>query len=300
MPPAADLANGTTGETSFSSETFFETQDPPAKLEQTLSVVRSFIRKHAAARRKVVLVTPFSRHYSHSTNPFLSLLDVSTEAPKADDRTAKPSPHPYIHVKPAEQARMVTVLQAYQRVQAMDLLHSLPFVTVFDYLFLLRGIAHLMSERLDGGYSVGQSGMYYLAAAVSDFFIPQQKMSEHKIQSGKGALVIEMDQVPKILRSLVQEWSAGGFIVSFKLETDRKLIVPKARVALERYGHQIVVGNDLHTRKQEVVFVQRDSEEWLRMSDEQLASGDEIEAEIVKRLISMHNVHISHSPQDVA
>lgn len=57
MPPAADLANGTTGETSFSSETFFETQDPPAKLEQTLSVVRSFIRKHAAARRKVVLVT---------------------------------------------------------------------------------------------------------------------------------------------------------------------------------------------------------------------------------------------------
>lgn len=71
---------------------------------------------------------------------------------------------------------MVTVLQAYQRVQAMDLLHSLPFVTVFDYLFLLRGIAHLMSERLDGGYSVGQSGMYYLAAAVSDFFIPQQKM----------------------------------------------------------------------------------------------------------------------------
>lgn len=60
------------------------------------------------------------------------------------------------------------------------------------------------------------------------------------------------------------------------------------------------MGNDLHTRKQEVVFVQRDSEEWLRMSDEQLASGDEIEAEIVKRLISMHNVHISHSPQDVA
>lgn len=29
-----------------------------------------------------------------------------------------------------------------------------------------------------------------------------------------------MDQVPKILRSLVQEWSSDGFIVSFKVRRD--------------------------------------------------------------------------------
>ena len=40
--------------------------------------------------------------------------------------------------------------------------------------------------------------------------------SEHKIQSGKGSLVLEMDQVPKILRPLVEQWSSDSLIVSFK------------------------------------------------------------------------------------
>jgi hypothetical protein len=35
-------------------------------------------------------------------------------------------------------------------------------------------------------------------------------------------------------------------------------LIPKARQAIERYGHQIVVGNLLATRKSEVVFVWRD------------------------------------------
>jgi phosphopantothenate-cysteine ligase len=90
--------------------------------------------------------------------------------------------------------------------------------------------------------------MLYLAAAVSDFFIPQQKLvrsslspsfslnhithddlaplsdtpfpflqSEHKIQSGKGSLVIEMDAVPKVLKDVTNEWSNQAFIVSFKV-----------------------------------------------------------------------------------
>lgn len=33
--------------------------------------------------------------------------------------------------------------------------------------------------------------------------------------------------------------------------------MPKARAALSRYGHQLVIGNDLHRRKFEVVFVER-------------------------------------------
>jgi phosphopantothenate-cysteine ligase len=41
--------------------------------------------------------------------------------------------------------------------------------------------------------------------------------SEHKIQSGKGSLHIEMDEVPKILKPLVSEWTRGGYIVSFKV-----------------------------------------------------------------------------------
>ena len=40
-----------------------------------------------------------------------------------------------------------------------------------------------------------------------------------------------------------------------QLETDESLLLPKARTALRRYGHQIVIANDLHKRKHEVVFV---------------------------------------------
>jgi phosphopantothenate-cysteine ligase len=44
-----------------------------------------------------------------------------------------------------------------------------------------------------------------------------------------------------------------------QLETDETLLIPKARAALERYGHQVVIGNTLHNRKYQVVFVSRRS-----------------------------------------
>jgi phosphopantothenate-cysteine ligase len=43
------------------------------------------------------------------------------------------------------------------------------------------------------------------------------------------------------------------FIV--QLETDPQLLEGKSRVALERYGHQLVIGNILSTRKQVVYFI---------------------------------------------
>lgn len=275
---------------------------------------------------------PFSRHYSHSTNPFLDMLEVVTAEGSFPSRQStfgagKDGHGPYlfpnlhalalhrasiqgdaeeaegvvhsssstIQVKATEQKTMKAILESYKLVQSLHLLHSIPFVTVFEYLFLLRGISKIMNG--EPGTGAGRRSLFYLAAAVSDFFLPQQKMSQHKIQSGKGSLVIEMDQVPKILRTLVEEWSSDGFIVSFKLETDRNLIIPKARAALERYGHQIVIGNDLHTRKSEVVFVQPesepDNEQWVRISEQDLANGVEIEEQIVARLIEMHEKHIA-------
>lgn len=79
------------------------------------------------------------------------------------------------------------------------------------------------------------------------------------------------------------------------------LLIPKARAALERYGHQVVIGNDLHRRKFEVVFVSREtdghkssgaadaiSETWLRLDDAALARGKEIEEDIICELVRRH------------
>ncbi|KAG6915086.1 hypothetical protein DXG01_013533 [Tephrocybe rancida] len=279
--------------TSFSADEYFATQPPPPTLEYDISGVRDFISRRAKEGRKVVLVTsggttvplelnvvrfldnfsagtrgatsaeyflqagyavifmhrqfslqPFSRHYSHSTNPFLDFLEIEPS------KNGSGSP-PEICVTQNMREDLLQVLTAYKSVHAAGTLYTMNFVTVNDYLWLLRAVSQELSV-------LGKKAMYYLAAAVSDFFLPRQKMSEHKIQSGKGSLHIEMDQVPKILKPMVTEWTKGeGFIVSFKLETDQQLLIPKARAALERYGHQVVIGNELHRRKHEVVFVSR-------------------------------------------
>ncbi|KAI0676325.1 phosphopantothenate-cysteine ligase [Trametes maxima] len=238
---------------------------------------------------------PFSRHYSHSTHPFLDFLDFDSPAPSSSP-SAEPAAASHIVVRPEEREQLVQVLTAYKAVQRAGTLLTLTFVTVNDYLWLLRAVSQELSV-------LGRSSLYYLAAAVSDFFLPRQKMSEHKIQSGKGSLHIEMDQVPKILKPLVAEWTREGYIVSFKLETDENLLIPKARQALARYGHQVVIGNDLHRRKFEVVFVSPRvataaatpsppsdaayAESWLRIDLAQ-DPKKEIEEDIVAELVKRH------------
>ena len=96
-----------------------------------------------------------------------------------------------------------------------------------------------------------------------------------------------------------------------QLETDEGLLIPKARGALARYGHQVVIGNDLHRRKFEVVFVSPASgkpiqdasdgldaslfsESWLRI-DPSEAITKEIEEDIVAELVKRHRVWTGES-----
>ena len=68
--------------------------------------------------------------------------------------------------------------------------------------------------------SIAEVGEYYTEIALVQYLLmsdPISLQSEHKIQSGKGSLVVEMDQVPKILKPMVDEWSPEGFVVSFKV-----------------------------------------------------------------------------------
>ena len=114
-----------------------------------------------------------------------------------------------------------------------------------------------------------------------------------------------------------------------QLETDPQLLIPKARASLERYGHRVVIGNMLTTRKFEVVFVSSSppskevpsgtglvKEEWLRLPGswvEGAKGGDakvpinpeaeqqstsklpvtEIEEIIIEKLVEMHSQWIS-------
>jgi phosphopantothenate---cysteine ligase (ATP) len=59
------------------------------------------------------------------------------------------------------------------------------------------------------------------------------------MQSSEAPPVISLQLVPKILRPLVKDWIPEGFVVSFKLETDSSLLVPKSEDALKNYGHKV-------------------------------------------------------------
>ncbi|EPE04658.1 phosphopantothenate-cysteine ligase [Ophiostoma piceae UAMH 11346] len=337
---------------------WFNTNPPPKHLDGHMALVNAFLEKHAKANRRVVLVTsggttvplekqtvrfidnfsagtrgatsaeyfldntaadyaviflhrqfslqPYSRHYSHATHSFLDLLTVGENGQD-------------VRARDSDAVNMLSLLRRYQA--AGDRLLSLPFVTVTDYIFELRAISRAM-------HRLGPNGLLYLAAAVSDFFLPPDRMSEHKIQStdintdksddkplGAAAepeedeetydnfdsnpkvprskrLVIDLDPVPKFLKFLVDEWSPQSMMISFKLETDPDLLIGKAQGALERYQHHLVIGNILETRKQEVVFVTPAEVDWVRLSSTEAAANVEIESLIVPKVISLHQKHI--------
>ncbi|AET38832.1 phosphopantothenate--cysteine ligase CAB2 Ecym_3343 [Eremothecium cymbalariae DBVPG len=172
----------------------------------------------------------------------------------------------------------------------------LPFTSVNQYLWSLKEIAKLLNN--DGG-------LFYLAAAVSDFFVPHSRMPEHKIQSqesnrhlnhrvddsssttSNGKLIVNLDPVPKFLRRLVDSWASQAMIVSFKLETDSGILIKKATQALERYSHQLVIGNLLQTRNKEVVFISEENREgdWIRLN----SSVSCIEQLIILEVINRHD-----------
>jgi phosphopantothenate-cysteine ligase len=359
---------------------YFSANPPPKNLQSHISLAQSFISHHASLNRRVVLVTsggttvplerqtvrfidnfsagtrgatsaehfisagyaviflhrefslaPYSRHYSHAKDGVLDFLEVDGEGGMR------------VKLRGQEGEKMKEVLKSYKAAREGNLLLTLPFVTIGDYLHELRAISRLMAP-------LGPNGLLYLAAAVSDFFVPPERMAEHKIQSTDAVknfpnaqasfspqptqeeeeesfdnfdssptvprskrLIIDLDPVPKFLKSLVDGWAPQGMIVSYKLETDPSILVHKARYSLDRYQHHLVIGNLLSTRKWEVVFVSpgRD-DQWIRVEREggwgdaegrpltadelpKEDPGREVEGLIIPAVRELHDEHIKRT-----
>ncbi|KAF2270805.1 phosphopantothenate-cysteine ligase [Lojkania enalia] len=292
---------------------YFTNNPPPKDIKANITLAREFVGRHADDGRRVVLVTsggttvplesqtvryidnfsagtrgatsaeyflehgyaviflhrqfsllPYSRHYSHNTRSFLDFMKEDNGRVVVDEQ---------------HQDEMLRVLRQYDEVKRAGKLLILSFITITEYLWDLREVAKLMQP-------LGPRAMFYLAAAVSDFFVPHDRMVEHKIQSSEEfsqsagsnngkppaartegrSLIIDLEPVPKFLKQLVDGWAPEGMIVSFKLETDPSMLVKKAQYSLEKYAHHLVIGNLLATRKWEVVFVSAmEGEKWIRV-----------------------------------
>jgi phosphopantothenate-cysteine ligase len=178
---------------------------------------------------------------------------------------------------------------------------SFQFESIQEYLLLLEIAATELA-------SLGAQTCFFLAAAVSDFYVPPELMSDHKIQSSSG-LVLELSQVPKVLRKLTSVWAPSAFVVSFKLETDPSILLRKATGAIEKYGVDMVIANVLNTRRDAVRLVaprngllhgclptEVSSAESNNLVDVCVITRSEgelsIDPKLVQRVISCHNQHI--------
>ncbi|XP_028554582.1 phosphopantothenate--cysteine ligase 1-like isoform X2 [Dendrobium catenatum] len=158
---------------------------------------------------------------------------------------------------------------------------KLPFTTIFEYLQIIQVVATSLS-------CLGPRGMFYLAAAVSDFYVPWENMAKHKIQSAAGPLDMRLTQVPKMLRILRTDWAPSAFCVSFKLETDSEILLQKAESALRKYQMHVVVANELATYKREVIAVSLDGKISIRKQSEDA----DVEEQLIKLLVEKHNKYI--------
>ncbi|KAL7837425.1 hypothetical protein SRHO_G00271360 [Serrasalmus rhombeus] len=295
----------------------------PSHVEEVKKLMSEFAEQHEAAGRRVVLITSggtkvplesrtvrfldnFSSgrrgassaeyfldsgyaviflHRHRSLYPYtrlytgINLLD-SLKFEPGDEDTSR------VLLDKKELPNIVTVLKRYQTVKAAGLLLPVEFNTLSEYLHLLKAAAQALS-------SIGSKAMFYLAAAVSDFYIPASEMPEHKIQSSNGPLQISMKMVPKMLRPLVKDWAPKAFVISFKLETDPSILLERARRALDTYNHQVVVANILDTRRGYVVVVTKNSQQELSLTDEEVQKEIEIEDKIVSNLLAAHTHFMS-------
>lgn len=180
-----------------------------------------------------------------------------------------------------DSADLIESIKKYSQLKEKNLLLKVEFTSLFDYLALLE----FTCKSID---CMQQNALVYLAAAVSDFYLPKSELPTHKIQSNSSGLELKLKPTPKLLGKLKSNWCTNAFIVSFKLETNHDILINKCKQSLDRYKHHLVIGNILEERKYKVVILDGDYESNEICLDKN-NQHKEIEELIIKYLISKHN-----------
>ena len=172
----------------------------------------------------------------------------------------------------------VDAVREYQNYIRKNMLLAVAFTSLPDYLHLLKGICNIAANFCG-------NSLFFCAAAVSDFFIPHEKLDIHKI-SVDGPLHLTLQKTPKCL-GMIRHISPKSFLVSFKLETDQDLLIKKSLQAIHRDGVHLVVANELKTRYSKVLLI---SQKGLDISIVPVEKNErELEEELISKVVSMHS-----------
>lgn len=183
-----------------------------------------------------------------------------------------------------EPTDLTDAFKKYNEIKQKNRLFKVEFTSLFDYLTLLEYIC----KEID---CLKQNALVYLAAAVSDFYLPKNEIPTHKIQSNSAeGLNLTLKSTPKLLGKLKSDWCQQAFITSFKLETDHDLLLKKCKQSLDRYGHHLVIGNILEERKHKVLILSSNGEQNEICLDNKCKDIEEL---IIDYLINKHSKFIN-------
>lgn len=251
--------------------TFFDgtVQLRPANIEDTRKKVDDFVHEQVNAGRRVAFVTSGGTTVplEVKTVRFIDNFSTGTRGALCTEEFLKSGYAVIMLYRSGSNFPFLTELNSQLRTDPVKLLRqgpsvnlaipdplhllAVPFTTIFDYLFLLRECCQALA-------TAGPNALVFLAAAVSDFYMPENEMAVDKMQSrSMDGLELQLRNVPKLL-GLLRSWSPEALIVSFKLETNPNILDAKAAGSIDKYGVDVVVANMLQTNRQFVTIVRRD------------------------------------------
>ncbi|CAI5702971.1 hypothetical protein KXD40_004035 [Peronospora effusa] len=227
-------------------------------------------------------VAPFARHLQRATCSsldvkFLQHVNVPTSNGNYHEQQIR-----LLVEDPTAKKKVIDAVNGLRKVHATNTLLTLPFTSVYDYFFMLRMVATCVKPWKE-------RALFLLAAAVSDFYIPEPDLPEHKIQSRVGPLELTLQQVPKMLGVLRHNWAPQSFVVSFKLETDWDVLRKKAKQAISKYAMHLVIANELHSRFNEVLLITEKDERSITRSKKEV----DIEEALMEAVVRVHYQYIA-------
>jgi len=191
-------------------------------------------------------VGPFGRQVARLSSQWMDLEFMNYLEESPDSVCNK------IQINVSDSSLVLDVLREYHMTKRKGLLMQVQFTTLVEYLFYLLELCSALENAK-------RKALIYLAAAVSDFYLPQKEMAVRKIQSRAGPLMLTLWRTPKAL-GFLKCVCPKAFWVSFKLETDHKLLERKARGAIAKYGMDCVVANMLQSYKEECSLIMKNTE----------------------------------------
>lgn len=183
---------------------------------------------------------------------------------------------------------------------------TVPFETIESYLIGLRWITKMLAKYRLNSLPNKQSICCYLAAAVSDFYVPKKIRPVNKLQSheltadtttehtANSELCLHLYPVPKVIKLVTTEWIPQSLVVTFKLETDPEILMVKAESALLTTQCNIVIANLLESRDREVWLIhQFNTKSRVKTEPVHLTTDQkDLESVLIPKIVDFHNLLI--------